>query len=42
MAQRALRAPDALASLAAERPRIRPMTAWRAWQAARAWRRGAP
>ncbi|HUH54258.1 MAG TPA: phytoene synthase, partial [Rhodanobacter sp.] len=41
MAQCAMRAPDALASLGAERPRIRPMTAWRAWQAARAWRRNA-
>jgi phytoene synthase len=41
MAQRAMRAPDALASLAAERPRIHPVTTWRAWQAARAWRRSA-
>jgi phytoene synthase len=42
MAQRAARAPDALASLGAERPRIRLVTAWGAWQAARAWRRNAP
>lgn len=42
MAQRALRAPDALASLRAERSRIRPLSTLQAWQAARAWRRGAP
>lgn len=41
MVQRAMRAPDALGSLAAERARIRPVTAFRAWQAARAWRRSA-
>jgi phytoene synthase len=41
MAQRAVRAPDALASLGAERARIRPVTTWCAWQAARAWRRNA-
>lgn len=42
MVQRATRAPDALASLRAERARIRPVTTLRAWQAARAWRRSAP
>ena len=40
MARRAMRASDALASLGMERARIGPATAWRAWQAARAWRRG--
>ncbi|MEO8777703.1 MAG: phytoene synthase [Rhodanobacter sp.] len=39
LARRAARSADALATLQAGQPRARLSTAWRAWQAARAWQR---